>query len=378
VLHAFGTGADGGGLWSPVVLDGQGNVYGTTSGGGLYGAGTVYRLTRQSNGVWSESIIHSFLPSPSTKGDGPFGGPILDLEGKIYGTTAAGGGPNTYGLVYKLVPDSNGGWGETVLRRFGPLQPAGAPQSSLIMDASGNLYGGAGAVFELSPTPTGWKETVLHSFVPGTGDGWGVLASPTLDAAGNVYGTTEHGGTSTRCGGGCGTVYEIQHLSNGSWKESVLHSFRAYNDGAFPGFADKLAIDAAGNLYGTADGGASGLGVIFRMSRGADGVWTETLLHTIGQNANGNHPSSGVVMDKAGNLYGVTIAGGTTSCDCGVVYKLSPGANGTWTYTVLHRFTGSDGAEPDANLTLDANGNIYGTTATGGAGGAGVVFEITP
>jgi uncharacterized repeat protein (TIGR03803 family) len=199
-----------------------------------------------------------------------------------------------------------------------------------------------------------------------------------LDAAGNLLGTTEHGGTSTRCDAGCGTVYEIQHMPDGTWKESIVHSFNAFNDGGIPGFADKLAVDAAGNLYGTANGGTGGHGVIFRMTRGANGVWKETVLHSIYQAVNGDGPSSGVVMDSAGNLYGTTIGGGNASCDCGVVYKLSPNTNGTWTYTVLHHFTGSDGAEPDANLTLDANGNIYGTTATGGAGGAGVVFEITP
>jgi uncharacterized repeat protein (TIGR03803 family) len=211
------------------------------------------------------------------------------------------------------------------------------------------------------------------------GDGNGPAAGMRLDAAGNLYGTTEQGGSSKNCGGGCGTAYEIQHLPDGTWKESVLHSFGSSTiDGAFPGFADKLTVDTAGNVYGTAGGGTGGHGVIFRMTRGANGVWKETVLHSIYQAVNGDGPSSGVVMDSAGNLYGTTIAGGSASCDCGVVFKLSPGANGVWTYTVLHRFTGSDGAEPDANLTLDSAGNIYGTTATGGAGGAGVVFEITP
>ncbi len=225
----------------------------------------------------------------------------------------------------------------------------------------------------------GWKMGILHEFGTGAnGDAAGPSGGMTFDSVGNLYGTTEAGGTSTRCGGGCGTVYEIQHLPDGTWKESIVHSFNAYNDGAFPGFADKLAIDAIGNLYGTAGGGTGGHGVIFRMSRDANGVWKETVLHSIQQFVNGDGPSSGVVMDSAGNLYGTTIAGGTASCGCGVVYKLSPIANGTWTYTVLHRFTGFDGAQPDANLTLDANGNIFGTTASGGAGGAGVVFEITP
>jgi uncharacterized repeat protein (TIGR03803 family) len=248
----------------------------------------------------------------------------------------------------------------------------------MVMDKAGNLYGGAGSVFELSSGTDGWKLAILHSFLLRKGDGQGTVGAVSLDATGSVYGITEQGGSSTRCGGGCGIVYEVQHLPDGTWKESILHSFNAYNDGSFPAFGDKLAIDKAGNLYGTAGGGAGGHGVIFRMNRGANGVWKETVLHSIWQAANGDHPSSGVVMDSAGNLYGATIAGGTASCGCGVVYKLSPNPNGTWTYTVLHRFTGFDGAEPDANVTLDDKGNIFGTTATGGAGGAGVVFEITP
>jgi uncharacterized repeat protein (TIGR03803 family) len=139
-----------------------------------------------------------------------------------------------------------------------------------------------------------------------------------------------------------------------------------------------LALDASGNLYGTtADGGTTGSGVIFKLSPASGGKWHESILYNIPGGAEGDEPAAGVVMDQAGNLYGTTIAGGS-GCDCGVVYELSPGKNGEWKYTVLHTFVGSDGAEPDANLILDGKGNLYGTTATGGSGGAGVAFELTP
>jgi uncharacterized repeat protein (TIGR03803 family) len=102
------------------------------------------------------------------------------------------------------------------------------------------------------------------------------------------------------------------------------------------------------------------------------------VLYSFQYNATGFGPAGGVVRDEAGNLYGTTIDGGSAQCSCGVVYELSPGANDQWTYTLLHTFTGYDGAEPDANLTFDGQGNLYGTTAAGGPYGGGVVFEITP
>jgi len=288
------------------------------------------------------------------------------------------GGSHSQGIVYELTNGAHG-WGEKVLHRFGPTDDACCPYAQLTMDGNGKLYGtGGGAAYELSPGTNSWTEAILHVFNGKNGDGLGPAAGMRLDAAGNLYGTTEGGGSSKNCGGGCGTVYEIQHQTNGTCKRIILHSFNAYNDGAFPGFADKLIVDKAGNPYGTAIGGQSSHGVIYHMYRTASGQWKENVLYNIATASDGDNPSSGVVMDSAGNLYGTTIAGGDASCDCGVVYKLAPGANGTWTYTVLHRFTGYDGAEPDANLTLDSAGNIYGTTATGGAGGAGVVFEITP
>jgi uncharacterized repeat protein (TIGR03803 family) len=244
------------------------------------------------------------------------------------------------------------------------------------MDKAGNMFGTGYAAFELSPGFEGWKEVALHDFTCRNADGCEPLAGVILDAAGNVYGTTEMGGN-PRCGGGCGTVYELQPTSGG-WKEHILHDFGAIGDGAVPGVG-ALTLDSAGNLYGTTGGGgATGYGTVFKLTPQPDGHWKETILHNFTGGAQGVQPAAGVVMDKARNFYGTTTAGGDPNCGCGVVYKLSPGSNRKWIYTVLHRFTGYDGAGPNANLILDDKGNLYGTTTTGGAGGYGVAFELTP
>jgi uncharacterized repeat protein (TIGR03803 family) len=142
-------------------------------------------------------------------------------------------------------------------------------------------------------------------------------------------------------------------------------------------------MDGKGNLYGaTSQGGSNicvdvGCGTIFRLTHVASttgGAWIETILYNFVGGSTGSGPGGGVIIDDAGNLYGTTVYGGSPQCQCGVVYMLSP--NGGWTYTVLHTFIGSDGAIPDANLTIGPDGNLYGTTAAGGSGGAGGVFQI--
>jgi uncharacterized repeat protein (TIGR03803 family) len=380
VLHAFTGGNDGGGLWGSLVLDLQGNVYGTTVAGGPNGGGgTVFRLTRRANGTWGQTVLYSFCSqSECTDGGGSTAGLIFDAVGNLYGTTMSGGA-HAYGTVFELTPES-GGWAETVLYSFPrpPTRHGCCPYAGLAIDSVGNLYGTAGYPFELSLGSDGWTETALHKFVCGHGDGCEPFAGVILDSAGNLYGTTELGGSSQDCGGGCGIAYQLKPVSGGKWKETILHSFGSFKgDGIGPGVG-ALAIDASGNVYGTTDvGGPAGYGTVFKLTPKANGRWKETILHSFTQGANGDHVSAGVVFDQAGNLYGTTIGGGT-QCDCGVVYKLAPQSSGKWKYTVLHRFTGADGAQPDANLIVDDKGNLYGTTATGGAGGAGVVFEVTP
>jgi uncharacterized repeat protein (TIGR03803 family) len=270
VLHAFSGGAGGGGLWGSLLPDQQGNLYGTTSGGGAYGQGTVFELTPGSHGRWTETVLHSF-PSFPNDGQGPTSSLILDTTGDLFGTTL-GGGDHDSGVAFELAHDS---WAESILYNFcaePKCSDGGSPYAGLVGDNAGNLYGTAGAVFELLPASDGWEEVVLHNFTCHGDDGCDPYAGTILDAVGNLYGTTEHGGTSRLCGGGCGTAYEVEPTS-ASWEEDILHDFGTGNDDmAFPGVG-ALALDSLGNLYGTAGGGESRAGVVFRLTRGPDGIW---------------------------------------------------------------------------------------------------------
>ena len=293
---------------------------------------------------------------------------------------------------------------ETVLYNFGGGTHDGIEPTNLVMDAAGNLYGTTrvggstydGTAFELSRIPGGgWAETVLHNFGHGS-DGAEPLTI-TIDAAGNLYGTTAYGGTgvSDFClvghPPGCGTVFELSPLPRGGWSETVLYSFTGGADGS-QAFGT-LIRDAAGNLYGTTvDGGSLGQGTVFELSQSAGGNWIKTVLHSFGDGDDGSGPYAGVILDAAGNLYGTTTSGGQRFggiCQisgCGTVFELSPEASG-WAEIVVHSFAGGDedGIQPWASLILDAGRNLYGTTVFGGpycayAGGlgCGTVFELSP
>jgi len=380
VLHAFGKGKDGGGVFGGLVADKKGNLYGTTSGGGFYNLGTVFELSPKPDGRWTESVIHNF---DGSEGALPQGGLVLDPAGNLYGA-AASGGPNGVGTVYKMTHES-GGWTLSVLDDHG----SGA---ELILDKAGNLYGpigpgkyGNGAITEIVRGSRAWTATVLYSFCPKAPcvDGDAPYAGLTWDAAGNLYGTTEFGGKGSP---DYGTAFDLKPKPDGTWQHILLHSFPS-----FPGDGEVvyagLVLDGAGNLYGATNSGGGHLcgqtstcGTVFKLSRNSNGRWKETILYRFPNPSEGNSPGASLVFDQAGNLYGTGAGGGINACanGCGVVFKLTPGSNGTWKYSVLHRFTGSDGADPAAALILDQKGNLYGTTTLGGPGGYGVVFEITP
>jgi uncharacterized repeat protein (TIGR03803 family) len=376
VLHKF-TGHDGATLPGALVLDATGNLYGATVAGGSSNSGTVFKLTPNSNGKWTESVIHSF--SGGADGAFPFGSLIFDGRGSLYGTTAFGG--SGYGTVFKLSPNSNGSWTERVLYAFTRGTDGSNPYSGLIFDSSGNLYGttafggslgcssdGCGVVFELSPNSNGeWTESVLYTF--GGTDGEGPAASLIFDAVGNLYSTTQFGGTA-----GAGVVFKLTPNSKGKWTESVLHIFSGGMDGGYPGFVT-LVFDTVGNLYGTtsrggvtnAQCGSFGCGVVFKLTPSSDGNWTEHVLHKFKANP-GFYPAGGLIFDAASNLCGTTefaLNGG------GTVFKLVPRMNGSWTYRVLHVFKAT-GANPYAGLVGDKGGDLFGTTSSG------VVFEIMP
>jgi uncharacterized repeat protein (TIGR03803 family) len=381
-----------------LIFDAAGNLYGTTEGGGTgsncgaFGCGTVFELTPAAGGGWTETVLYSFGGSPD--GADPLAGLIFDAAGNLYGTTGAGG-TYDYGTVFELTPAAGGGWTETVLHNFNYNVTDGYyPYAGLILDAAGNLYGttsqggtygyGWGTVFELTPAAGGgWTEKVLHSFPDYNGtDGTSPYAGLIFDAAGNLYGTTSQGGTYIFRG----TVFELTPAAGGGWTETVLHSFGNGADADSPQAG--LIFDAAGNLYGTTvEGGTGsncifGCGTVFELTPAAGGGWTEKVLYSFNANGtDGYYPYAGLIFDAAGNLYGTTRYGGTSSgCapyGCGTVFELTPAAGGTWTETVLHNFgNGTDGATPLAGLIFDAAGNLYGTTSSGGTYGYGTVFEL--
>lgn len=194
----------------------------------------------------------------------------------------------------------------------------------------------------------------------------------TFDRAGNIFGTTYEGGSQLS-----GDVFEIER-ANGKWNEHVLYTFQGIafgrsQDGTNP--TAGVVFDKAGNLYGTTFyGGPKGVGTVYKLIRQSDGSWKEHLIYIFQDGTDGGHPNGGLVIDAAGNLYGTT-AGHST---LGSVFKLSPSGSGKWTFSVLHDFTGPDGALPQCTLVMDSAGNLYGTTAFGGETGNGVVFEVTP
>lgn len=275
--------------------------------------------------------------------------------------------------------------GLRVLHAFGWNLAGGSNlYGSLIQDAAGNLYGtaesgganGAGVVYELSPQTSGkWTETVLYSFKGGTVDGATPHDALVLDRAGNLYGTTSQGGGG-QCIPGCGIVFELSPAAGGGWTETVLHSFAGGTDGATP--YSGVILDRRGDLYGaTSAGGAHGSGMVYRLTPDGAGGWSEQILHNFAGAPDGATPYAAPVFDRAGNLYGTTYEGGTAGE--GTVYELSPQGGGVWSESVLHTFHGTaDGSDLFESLVLDGSGNLYGSAETGGSAGCGVTFELSP
>jgi uncharacterized repeat protein (TIGR03803 family) len=295
-------------------------------------------------------------------GANPYAGLVGDSAGNLYGTTSDGGASG-YGVVFKVNKT-----GETVLYSFTGGADGAKPLAGLIRDLAGNLYGttfsgGASGYGVVFKLDTTGTETVLHSFTEKPG-GANPEAGLIQDSAGNLYGTTGGGGAS-----GLGVAFKLDTTGT----EKLLHSFTGGADGESPQAG--LIRDAAGNFSGTTykGGGASGCGdrgcgVVFKL----DTTGTETVLYSFpGTEADGAYPYSGLIRDSAGNLYGTTYAGGASHN--GVVFKLDT----TGTETVLYSFIGGvDGGLPYAGLTRDLAGNLYGTTYSGGASNNGVVFKL--
>ncbi|HXR17210.1 MAG TPA: choice-of-anchor tandem repeat GloVer-containing protein [Terriglobales bacterium] len=403
VLYSFkDNGTDGSSPYGSLVFGADGSLYGTTTVGGAYGNfGTVFELVPTKGGTWTEKVLHSFNKN-GQDGYSPFAGLIFDAAGNLYGTTVVGGTSSNCnsgnlagcGTVFQLTPGTNGNWTETVLLSFDKTDGEGP--SALTLGTDGNLYGttsaggenDGGTVFQLVPGAGGaWTDTVLYNFCGGNcQNARDPVAGVIFDVAGNLYGTTSMGGHKPCCD--AGTVFELTP-GTGGWTETLLYSFELddFKNGDEP-YAG-LMFDASGNLYGTTrQGGAyrkpcggAGCGTVFQLVPGAGGKWKQRELHSFGKGTDGMLPDASLTFDAAGNLWGTTSSGGAyqKSCGCGTVFKLTHGTGGTWTEKVLHSFgKGADGSDPLASVIFDAAGNLYGTTSEGGAHNSGTVFEITP
>lgn len=365
VLHSFGSGSS---PLAGVTLDRAGNLYGTTEQGG---PSTVFKLSHAGSG-WILNTLYTFN-HPNDPTD-VYAGVAFGPDGALYGTAYEGGQFNL-GAVFSLQPPAAAcksvscPWTLTILHSFDGSDGTHPDLGNLVFDSAGNIYGttfGGGAhvrgtVFKLTRS-NGWAESVLYSFTGGS-DGGSPYNGVTFDSAGNLYGTTSVGGS------GYGTVYELSPSGSG-WTESTLYSFTGGDDGATP--IGGVAIDAQGNLYGTASsGGSDGVGTAWELSPSNNG-WAFTVLHSFsGQTTPG--PLATPTLDAAGNIYGTSETNGE---GFGSAFKLTP-TGGGWTYT-SYDFNQSDGQYPGCSIALDANGNLYGTAPLGGHGDNGVVWEITP
>lgn len=377
VIYNFTGGQNGATPMGGLTFDGAGSFYGAANYGGntggncgTNGCGLVYRLTNTSSG-WVLTPLYSF--EGGNDGANPQTADVVfGPDGAIYSSTFYGGGACSApgcGTIFKLRPSALGPWTETIVHSFTGADGSG-PVGAVVFDQNGNLDGATtdggfengGIIYQLNASRD-WEEVILyHPYgYPGS--------SETMDHAGNLYGTTFNGGADK-----FGSVYELTPSGSG-WLETDLYDFTNGADGAYPKAG--VILDQAGNLYGATSTGGSGRGgTVFKLTR-SNGGWAYSTLYSFAGAGNGRlvgGPIGNLAMDGAGNLYGTTLSDGAYGY--GAVFKLAP-SNGSWTYTSLHDFmNGLDGGLPYGNVILDPNGDLYGTTSTGGADGAGAIFKI--
>jgi len=387
-----------------LVADASGDLFTTSTIGGAKNVGSVLELQPPAgtNTSWTGTTIYSFdngvLPKGVSDANNPTAGLVAGPGGSYFGTgydsNDTGCGGNGCGAVFQIMPPtkSSPNWSETVLHDFTGTPDGQNPAAGLIVGHSGSVFGttlaggaaNAGAVFKLVPPKISgkrWPESVIYSFSGGA-DGGNPAAPLVFDHKGNVYGTTEYGGS------GNGVVFRVNvpTAAGGTFTETVLYSFTGSPDGSQP--VAGLTMDPAGNLYGTTlFGGANGLGSVFRLSPPASGqtVWTETVLYSFTGGKDGALPAAALYRNGGGVLFGTTEGTGATGNN-GSAFKLTPPVAGAsvWTQTTLHSFAGgADGAEPLAALVPGLNKKLYGTTVLGGTKttgngtACGTVFYVT-
>jgi len=395
VLYSFTGGSDGLHPSSGVIVGPDNALYGSTGGGNCYensgvSCGTIFRLDNTGSG-WALTTLYSFRGG--TDGSAP-GALKFGPDGKLYGTTFSGGKFQYQcfylgcGTVFSLTRDSDGTWSKTALYAFNGPPDAQTPVAPVAFDAAGNLYGAAsggsytcgegyqcGAAYELVRSGGGWSENVIWNF---DGTSW-PPSNLVVGPEGDLYGTAFNGNMEDGPMGdpGVGVAFELANTSAG-WTQVFLHDFNLFAElggGADP--SGGLTLDSSGNLYGvTLYGGFNHTGSAFKLTPDGGG-WNFQTLYSF-QGTLNSGPYGTLVVDQLGTLYGERYPDGTHSPSYGVVFKLTHSDAG-WTYSVIHDFTGgADGKYLSGFLTLDAQGNLLGTTTEGGAYGNGVVFEITP
>jgi len=387
---------DGNGPEAGLVSDAAGNLYGTTTGGGVAGAGTIFELTPDPTGTkWEEKVLYSFCketPAACTDGEGPFGPLIIDSAGNLYGATNIGGAVEG-GVAFELERSGKRPHLKVLINFCGEFEDCGSePRGGLTFAgaASGTPYDGKSPLFGVTPigsesnhgvvyeiTPAGhgtWQETVVYTMCSqaACADGSYPNGELLMDAAGNLYGVGQGGGTA-----GAGVVFELTPTGGSGWSYSVLHSFcSACAEGSAP--VGPLIADARGHLFGaTQFGGANGQGSVYTLvPKGADSPIN--VLYSFCSTANctdGQEPWSGPTLDDRGNLIGTASQGGSFNQSAGVIFSIKGSKE-----NVLHSFCEGencgDGQNPMGSLISDPLGNLYGVTFAGGKGGGGTVFEL--
>jgi uncharacterized repeat protein (TIGR03803 family) len=374
ILHRFASIGYDYNFMSSLTPDAAGNLYGTTNVGGR-GYGTAFELSPNGKGGWRQTILHTF--TDGNDGGYPFFSTLIfDRRGDLYGTTS-NGGLNQFGVVFELSPVGER-WVETVLYNFASGPGGVYPFNGLIMDAAGNLYGRdyvyneSGifeSVFELSGSKRNWTESVIYqsSSVTGNVDGGGLA----MDGAGNIFGVTWDTFAPS-------IAFELSPNAYGGWNHNVIYTF---GQGTYP--IGALALDKAGNLYGVVTSTTSS-GAVYAMSPSKLGGWKLKNLYSFkGGPSDGGNPQAGLVFDTAGNIYGTTFSGGRLNL--GTVFELAaPAGTRVYREKILWSFDGADGSGPLGSVIVDAAGNVYGLTSTGGGTGCygfegcGLAFELTP
>jgi uncharacterized repeat protein (TIGR03803 family) len=363
-----------------LIQDAAGNLYGVNNQGGV-SRGIIFELSPPTppTTAWAFKILYSLS---WTDGLGPSGNLLLDSNGNLYGTTS-GGGAGASGTVFTLHPPSAGGKAWTFASIYSFTGSEGAyPNGSLLLDKAGNLYGttygggnkrcanGCGSVFMLTPPATpqsAWGFNTLFHFDGSNG------AHPNgglvKDGSNNLFGTTLRGGLLND-----GTVFKLSPIPGPSetWSMSSLASFKL-NDGAYP--SGNLVLDQNGNVFGTtSQGGSHNLGTVFRLSA-SSGVWGLKSLVEF-NNSNGSFPGCCLAFDPSGKLYGTTIGGGLNNE--GTIFKMTPTSPTKWTLQTLISFSAALGSHPSGNLVVGTAGKLFGTTRAGGAAASGTAYLLTP